>query len=161
MKTKPAFFALQELTKIMAECEHALPGYVTYSLDQSLHNLDRVLGGCERLISTPIPLSYTRHTSRSVLLFLLVVPIGLWKSCGWSTVPITILISFILLGIDEIAVHIEEPFAIMPLQQLCQVVQATCQETFQLYAVPDEEKTWRRESTAGMNGGWDQSESPA
>jgi predicted membrane chloride channel (bestrophin family) len=44
-------------------------------LDQGLSSMQDALGTCERLLRTPIPLSYTRHTSRflvSVCLFLLI-----------------------------------------------------------------------------------------
>jgi predicted membrane chloride channel (bestrophin family) len=70
-KSKPAFFALQELTKMVASCEEQLPDYVSIGLNTQLEHMDRVLGGCERIISTPIPLSYTRHTTRSLLIYLL------------------------------------------------------------------------------------------
>ena len=34
-------------------------------------------------------------------------------------VPISALISFVLLGIEEIGVYIEEPFSLLPLESLC------------------------------------------
>lgn len=66
--------AKQELTKMVASCEEQLPDYVSIGLNTQLEHMDRVLGGCERIISTPIPLSYTRHTTRSLLLYLLGAP---------------------------------------------------------------------------------------
>jgi len=132
-KSKPAFFALQELTKMVASCESEIPDYVAHGLNRQLEELDRVLGGCERLITTPIPLSYTRHTSRSVLLFLVGLPFALWGVLGWSTVHVVAVIAFVILGIDETGFGIEEPFGIMPIQPLCQVVTATCREALEHY----------------------------
>ena len=43
-KSKPAFFALQELTKMVASCDATLPLYVAMSLNEQLENMDRVLG---------------------------------------------------------------------------------------------------------------------
>ena len=43
------------------------------------------------------------------------MPFTLWKSCGWAMIPATSVIAFLLLGIEEIGVQIEEPFSILPL----------------------------------------------
>ncbi|PSC74666.1 UPF0187 chloroplastic [Micractinium conductrix] len=88
-------------------------------LDENLTTLEDMVGGCERLLRTPIPLSYTRHTSRFMVIWLSCLPLCLWNSCGWGTVPLTVVISFLLLGIEEIGVAIEEPFSIMPLHEMC------------------------------------------
>lgn len=61
----------QELTQMVASCEKSMPQYVLLGLDRQLQNMDGALGGCERIISTPIPLSYTRHTTRCILIYLL------------------------------------------------------------------------------------------
>ena len=44
------------------------------TLDESITTLCSALGGCERIFKTPIPLSYTRHTSRVLVLWLTVLP---------------------------------------------------------------------------------------
>lgn len=36
------------------------------------------VGTCERIVRFPIPLSYTRHTSRFMLLWLALLPIALY-----------------------------------------------------------------------------------
>lgn len=56
-----------------------------------------------------------RHTSRFLVIWLTAMPFTLWKSCGWSMIPATGMIAFLLLGIEEIGVQIEEPFSILPL----------------------------------------------
>ena len=43
------------------------------------------------------------------------MPFTLWKTCGWAMIPATFVIAFLLLGIEEIGVQIEEPFSILPL----------------------------------------------
>jgi predicted membrane chloride channel (bestrophin family) len=62
---------LQELTNMVASCEREIPDYVARGLNDQLMEMDRVLGGCERLLTTPIPVSYTRHTTRSLIFFLI------------------------------------------------------------------------------------------
>ena len=68
------------------------------------------LGGCERLLRTPLPLSYTRHTSRFLTLWLALLPLAMWERFHWMVLPIVFSCSLLLLGIDEIGVQIEEPF---------------------------------------------------
>jgi predicted membrane chloride channel (bestrophin family) len=42
-------------------------------LEEHVLALEKALGGCERILRTPVPTSYTRHTSR----FLMVLSLGL------------------------------------------------------------------------------------
>lgn len=35
----------------------------------------------------------------------------MWPQCGWASVPICTGIAFLLLGIEDIGVQIEEPFS--------------------------------------------------
>ncbi|CAL5220587.1 g2627 [Coccomyxa viridis] len=66
-----------------------------------------------QMLKTPIPLSYTRHTSRFSVLVLL---FSLWPACGGTFVPASGIISFLLLSIEEIGVQIEEPFGNLPIR---------------------------------------------
>lgn len=99
-----------------------LPDPILDRLETCVADLGGCIGGCERILSTPIPLSYTRHTSRSIVLWLATLPFALWEPMGWAMLPAIFLISYIFLGIDEIGVEIEEPFCILPLFPLCQVI---------------------------------------
>ncbi len=39
------------------------------------------------------------------------LPFTLWHACGWGAVPTSVAIAFLMLGIEEIGVQIEEPCA--------------------------------------------------
>jgi putative membrane protein len=56
------------------------------------------VGACERIIRTPIPLAYTRHTSRFMVIWLTALPLGLYETCSWGTIPLAVVIAFLLLG---------------------------------------------------------------
>mmetsp|Transcript_33472 Transcript_33472/g.85514 ORF Transcript_33472/g.85514 Transcript_33472/m.85514 type:complete len:174 (+) Transcript_33472:1045-1566(+) len=90
---------------------------------ECLARLESVVADCERILKTPIPLSYTRHTSRFLISYLTFLPLALWEETSWGVVPISGIVAFFLLGIDEIGVQIEEPFSIMPLDRYCQTIQ--------------------------------------
>ena len=47
------------------------------TIEGRLGALNDVVGACERLAQSPVPPAYTRHTSRMLLIFLVLVPVGL------------------------------------------------------------------------------------
>ncbi|EFJ41045.1 hypothetical protein VOLCADRAFT_121660 [Volvox carteri f. nagariensis] len=88
-----------------------------------------VLGGCERLLRAPIPVSYTRHTARFLFAWLTLLPFALYPSAGWGVVPVCTGIAAVLCGIEEIGVQCEEPFGILPLDVICNRIQADVMAT--------------------------------
>jgi ion channel-forming bestrophin family protein len=66
--------------------------------------------GCDRIKTTPVPLAYTIYLKRLLLIYCFILPFQLVHDLGWWTAPIVALISFILLGIEEIGEQIEDPF---------------------------------------------------
>lgn len=63
---------------------------------------------CDRILRHPIPLAYTRHTSRFLIIGLATMPFALWNACGWAVIPVEVFISFMLLGIEEIGVQVRQ-----------------------------------------------------
>ncbi|GLC45340.1 hypothetical protein PLESTM_001722000 [Pleodorina starrii] len=88
-----------------------------------------VLGGCERLLRAPIPVSYTRHTARFLFAWLTLLPFALYPQLGWGVVPVSTGIAAVLCGIEEIGVQCEEPFGILPLDVICNRIQADVMAT--------------------------------
>jgi len=84
-----------------------------------LKELSQVISGCEKILFTPIPISYTRHTSRTIIIWLLTLPLALWDLMGMSMIPAIFMVTYLLLGVDEIGVEIEEPFCILPVRPIC------------------------------------------
>jgi predicted membrane chloride channel (bestrophin family) len=68
------------------------------------------IGQCERIVQTPVPLTYARHTSRFLTLWCLTLPPCLVSEFGWYIIPFTVIVSWALFGIQEIGMMIEEPF---------------------------------------------------
>ncbi|KAG0591234.1 hypothetical protein KC19_1G160500 [Ceratodon purpureus] len=101
-------------------------------LDASISQFNESISVCERLIRTPIPLAYTRLTSRILLLWHLALPVVLWDVCHWVVVPATFISAASLFCIEEVGVLIEEPFPILPLDQMCAKARENIQELAQL-----------------------------
>lgn len=101
-------------------------------LDASISQFNESISVCERLIRTPIPLAYTRLTSRILVLWHLALPVVLWDDCHWVVVPATFISAASLFCIEEVGVLIEEPFPILPLDQMCAKARENIQEVAQL-----------------------------
>ncbi|KAG2432345.1 hypothetical protein HYH02_012919 [Chlamydomonas schloesseri] len=109
-------FCLQMITLIIRTA--GLPQELVIRMDENVSRLTDAVSACERILNTPIPLSYTRHTARFLMAWLACLPFCLWTYCGPAMVPIAALVAFVLLGIEEIGVYIEEPFSILALEKL-------------------------------------------
>ena len=94
-------------------------------------SLGECLGACERIVQTPIPLHYSRHTSRFVTMYVSTLPFLLVGALGALTLPVMGALSWALFGILEIGHLIEEPFSsetdddgqmLLPLNDLCRTI---------------------------------------
>jgi putative membrane protein len=92
----------------------AIPHQLAASVDTTLDNMDRVLAGCERLRSTPIPFSYTLLLHRTAYLYCFLLPFGLVDTVGMATPIVVGLVSYTFFGLDALGDEIEEPFGIQP-----------------------------------------------
>ena len=82
------------------------------------------LGSSERLLTSPVPLVYSRHLARFLGIWLLLLPLGMYDSfsSSWNhiaLVPAIFIISTMLFGIEEIGTQLEEPFTVLPMQAFC------------------------------------------
>ncbi|KAI8468050.1 MAG: Bestrophin, RFP-TM, chloride channel-domain-containing protein [Monoraphidium minutum] len=119
-------FALQVMSEaIRAARPHT---FMRARMDENLTFFHDALGGCERILRTPIPLSYTRHTSRFLLVWLMLLPFTLWPVYSWMSVLLSGLFAFLMFGVDEIGVQIEEPFGILPLEAITNTIEINIRE---------------------------------
>ena len=107
-----------------------------WQMHANLTELHDVLGACERILRTPIPVAYTRHTSRSVILWMTALPLALWPQCGWATVALAPLVGVLLLGINEIGIDVEEPFSLLPLEAIADRAARDVTQTIDMQVPP-------------------------
>ena len=114
-------YALQKIAETMRD--YGMDGRDRARMDDSLSQLCDDVGACERIFKTPIPLVYTRHTSRFVGTWLAMLPLAIWSvDTSWNhlvSVPSSAFVVFFLLGIEELGLQIEEPFGILPMEAFC------------------------------------------
>ncbi|WP_420992140.1 bestrophin family protein [Cupriavidus sp. 30B13] len=91
-----------------------ITGTQLWMLDGQLDRLGEVVGGCERIASTPIPFAYGVLLHRTVYAYCMLLPFGLVDSIGMATPLISIFVSYTLIALEAIASDIAEPFGLAP-----------------------------------------------
>eukprot|EP00192_Tetraselmis_astigmatica_P012318 CAMPEP_0117661062 /NCGR_PEP_ID=MMETSP0804-20121206/7342_1 /TAXON_ID=1074897 /ORGANISM="Tetraselmis astigmatica, Strain CCMP880" /LENGTH=408 /DNA_ID=CAMNT_0005467915 /DNA_START=159 /DNA_END=1385 /DNA_ORIENTATION=- len=107
-------------------------------IDRNFTIMEDVIGACEKILRTPIPVSYTRHTSRFLTMWTGLLPLALWPVCGWFTIPVSTMIAFFMFGIEDIGVFIEEPFSYLQLHAIASVIERTTLEVLWCHGVDHE-----------------------
>ena len=112
---------------LMREALGVLDSIRQVAVEHNLEQLVDYLGACERIHKTPLPFAYVIHLRRALLLYALSLPFVLVESFGWGTIAATFAISYIMFGIEEIGVEIEDPFGYddndLPLEQICEGIE--------------------------------------
>ncbi|HEY9625366.1 MAG TPA: bestrophin family ion channel [Crinalium sp.] len=103
-----------------------LTSYQLHGMQELLNEMVNAMGGCERILKTPMPLAYAIHLKQLLLLYCLTLPFQFVSELSWWTGAIVALISFTLFGIEEIGIEIENPFGRdpndLPLDTICQTM---------------------------------------
>jgi len=84
------------------------------SFDQQLNQLSDIIGGCERIASTPLPYSYSVLLHRTVYVYCFMLPFGLVESLGWMTPIVVTFIAYTYVALEAIADELEDPFGTAP-----------------------------------------------
>lgn len=97
--------------------------------DENLDRLADVVGGCERILSTPIPYSYRVLLHRTVYIYCFLLPFGLVDSLEWFTPLIVVFVAYTFVAFEAIADEIEEPFGTedndLALNSMCEMIEST------------------------------------
>lgn len=113
-----------------------LGDYQLITLQDLLNKLVDYLGGCERILKTPIPLAYAIHLKQLLLIYCLTLPFQFVSQLEWWTAPIVALMGFTLFGIEEIGIEIENPFGCdpndLPLDQICETMKRNIEDLMTL-----------------------------
>ena len=114
------------------------------NLNPPLQTLMDVCGICERIKSTPIPFSYSLFIKLFITLYLMVIPFTVIDAYGYLTIPATLIMAYIMVGLEMIGEEIEDPFGLerndLPLNQLSQMIRVSVHEIMQIY-LPHDEKS--------------------
>jgi len=110
---------------------HHIDGFVFDKMEGQRILLIDHIGGCERILKTPMPLVYAIKARRFILIFLLLLPFSLIENLGISAVFIYFLVAYPLLSMDRIGIELQNPFATqnlshLPLHTICDSIKLHC-----------------------------------
>ena len=125
-----------------------------YQLSSMLAQIDSmvdVVGGCERILKTPIPLAYAIHLKQLLMLYCLALPFQMVGALEEWTAVVVGLISFAVFGIEEIGIEIENPFGRdhndLPLDDICEAMQRNVEDLMTLRPTRHHE-LWKQPMTS-------------
>ncbi|MDN3547432.1 bestrophin family protein [Mucilaginibacter aquaedulcis] len=102
------------------------------AFDDNFSKLSDIVGGCERIASTPIPYTYRVLLHRTVYVYCFLLPFGFVDSLGWFTPLIVTFIAYTFVALEAIADEIEEPFGLevndLALNAMCLMIETTLLE---------------------------------
>ena len=107
LKNRPAYIAHLLHALLHEAVEHKYTDPVRSSahetaLEGNIQELSEGGAACERIVKQPVPLSYTRHASRFLSLYMLALPMALIPLLGWTTVPAMVFVSWSFVSIKGI-----------------------------------------------------------
>jgi putative membrane protein len=116
------------------------------ALQTQFEQLTAIVGGCERIASTPIPYAYSVLLHRTTYFYCALLPFGLVETIGWATPLISVFIAYAFMALDAIASELENPFGEephdLPLAAIAVMIERTLREAIDEpmppLAVPDE-----------------------
>jgi ion channel-forming bestrophin family protein len=76
------------------------------------------LGGCERILKTPLATAYVILIRRFMVVFLVTLPFALLRRVEWMTPFITLLVAYPILALDHIGDDLQRPFSTRSLNHL-------------------------------------------
>jgi putative membrane protein len=90
--------------------EGHIDAWAVLAFDRNLNALSEVIGGCERIASTPLPFAYSVMIHRTVYFYCAALPFGLVGSTGIYTGIFTVFVAYTFMALEAIAAQIEDPF---------------------------------------------------
>jgi len=100
------------LSSYVAELQHRKVTTVptANNLLGSINQLGDALTGLDRILTTPIPFSYSSHLWVVTLIYCLALPLQIWPTFKWLTIPATVVVVYTFLGFILAGEEIENPF---------------------------------------------------
>jgi len=113
---------------------------VRVEMDRQLTHMTHVLGGCERIKTTPIPYPYILMLHRVVHIYCFMLPFCLIENIGWFTPFAVCVLAYTFFGLDALGDQIADPFDTQPndlaLGAICRNIERAVSELNDLDAPP-------------------------
>ncbi len=104
----------------------------TLLIDPHAKALMDICGACERIKSSPVPLSYRALLRHGTIFYLITAPWFMAGEYGYLSVGLVALLGYFLLGIEFTAEDVEEPFGKdgddLELSRFCDIIRKSCEQ---------------------------------
>jgi putative membrane protein len=105
-----------------------LDGFTLLRIDPGRAALIDDIGGCERIVKTPLPLAYRVEIRRFLILFIAAIPFAFVRRLYWLDPLVTFLVAAPLLAVDKIGTELQDPFSKdslnhLPLDEICATIE--------------------------------------
>jgi len=115
-----------------AKAENKIDSVTQLAFEENLNKLSDIVGGCERIASTPIPYTYSVLLHRTVYSYCFLLSFGFVETMGWITPFIIVFIAYTFVALEAIADELENPFGLQPndlaLDTMAQMIENTLLE---------------------------------
>lgn len=128
----PASIVSAHLARMLrSACERGeLSEFAFLQVDRERATLIEHLGGCERILNSPLPLAYSINIRRFIAVFLVTLPFVLIHrlTSNWFAPLLTMLVAYPLVALDALGVELQNPFSNqnlshLPLDGLCDMIE--------------------------------------
>jgi putative membrane protein len=123
-----------------AKIEGKLDSITQLAFEENLNKLSDIVGGCERIASTPIPYTYSVLLHRTVYIYCFILPFGFVETLGWITPFAIVFIAYTFVALEAIADELEDPFGLQPndlaLNTMSQMIENTLLELNDKKVIP-------------------------
>lgn len=110
----PGFVALKLGRLLQDACEQfKMDRFAFLQMDRERARLIDHIGGCERILKSPLPHLYAIKVRRFIVLFLFTLPFGLLHriEIEWLIPFITMFVAYPLISLDQIGIELQNPFS--------------------------------------------------
>ncbi|MFK7777300.1 MAG: bestrophin family ion channel [Gimesia sp.] len=143
----PGFVALKISGLLQQGCQQfEMDRFAFLQIDKERTRLIDHIGGCERILKTPLPLVYSIKIRRFIALFLLTLPLALLHKTGspWLIPLITMLVAYPLVSLDQIGIELQNPFSKanlshLPLNEISATIEKNLMELLEMSKVSTED----------------------
>ena len=135
----PSFVALK-LAHLLREARYhfEMDGFAFLRIDRERALLVANYGGCERILTTPLPSVVSMKIRHLIVLYLLSLPFALLHRLenAWQIPFVIMFVAYPLLSLDQIGVELENPFATgnlshLPIDGLSATIERNVQGIFE------------------------------
>ena len=118
-----------------------LSDILSAAMETHLGTLGDVVGGCERIHGTPIPLTFSVMVHRTIYFYCTLLPFALIPSIGWYTPVFAVFVAYTFMALEAIAEELEAPFGTdpndLPLQMMSTMIETSLRELLGEPAPPE------------------------